>query len=170
MIKEYYLKIKSWVLTHKLITTIIVLVIFSFVLFLYLQGKSKPGLPSVSPGPTAFVVSRMTPPTVYPLPGEIQTAGTKNAINLSFSKAVDLSTVVITSEPSLEFKITTLADFPRTVVFYPKTSWVDGTTYKIKVQKGIMSLDGTERLNEDINLEYKIVPFPIPNYDTEGGV
>lgn len=114
-----------------------------------------------SPTPRGIFLS---PPVVFPEPGDVELGNTTNAISLFFETEISLSSVKVETPPRFEFEVKKLPDFKNRIILSPKTKWKSGFVYKIKILKGVKSLDGLSVLDNEILMEYRILPVKPPSY------
>lgn len=155
-------KIISWIKIHPRIS-IVIFVLFFFILILFFStGNNKTNL-IPSPGPTENPQGILLP-TIYPQTGNIQIGGSETAVSLFFNEQIDPSTVQVQSIPSFAFKVGVLADYPNRILLTPQQSWSPGTTYTITILKGLKTVDGQKELKQDIVIKYFVQPVPTPQF------
>ena len=106
----------------------------------------------------------------YPEDGVVEIGDTQNAISIFFDQPVNVSTVVVTVFPLFSLTPTTRKDDPRRLILAPTALWKPDASYVVRVSRGIMSIDGLYKLDEDIILQYKTTkpkprtePLPFPD-------
>ena len=154
--------------SRKILLVIIIIILFflGIAVLIFSSKKSKQiGLPGPLPTSTLEQAGALAVDGIYPSSGSVELAQTRNSISVFFETEVDPKSITVKSEPSLEFEIKTLKDFPERIILEPRSPWVDKTVYKIKILKGVRSKDNSKELKNDIEIEYKILPVKPPKYD-----
>lgn len=161
---------KIWNKSRKIILLLLIVLIAVGATLIYQLIKREEVAPPVSPTPPSTVekeIVHLEFISVHPKPGNVQLANTRNAITVEFNKDVDVSSVIIQSSPKTNFKVIKHPDisFYGSIIIQPNTPWIEGTTYKIKILKGIKAAYEDLESKDDINIEYKVLPIELPNYD-----
>lgn len=133
---------------------IIVLAITSVVLvsLFLLQPKQTTQPQNI---PQNLSITKTTPPN-----GVLFAAGTRDPIFIYTSKEVDPSTVTVISQPNLEFDIKVRYDDPLRMIIQPRSPWSTNTTYQITLEKGAISKDTTQILNNNVTTTIQIETAP----------
>jgi predicted PurR-regulated permease PerM len=162
MLKYIMNKIINWIKTHPRISLVCFVFLFFFLSIALIFGRGKNTSPNQSPLPTSTDINQqiLSEPTIYPKQGNIQTAGTQTAISVFFTDPINPRSIQIQANPAIQFKVSTLADFPTRVILTPQESWESGTSYIIKIIKGATSVDGKKRLDQDFIINYTVQPVP----------
>lgn len=151
------------------------LAIIGFILFIVFlliinrtQKNNKNPSPTSTPEPGINTLTdpqyKLNIPDIHPKSGTVAMAQTRTSISLFFTKEIDPRSIKITTNPYIEFEVKTNPDFPDRIILEPKTAWVEGSTYKITINKGLRTLIEGLTLQEDIKLEYKIIKAERPAY------
>lgn len=160
-------RVINWIRTNKKTS----LLIFSFIFFLgflyivFGRGGNKP-VATETPTPTATpnrILSNLPAlglPTIEPSPGSVEMADTEAAISLFFSTPIDVNTVLVSSNPNINFKISVLADFPNRIILTPQVPWQSGVDYTITIAAGLLSSDGKKQLKQDVVIKYSVLAIP----------
>ena len=173
-------KIKSLKSTT-LIIIFLSIVILIIIVLTSTQKKAPQPLPTTPPSsPATFInpspilsISESNLPSYLDLkiikispPKDSFPAGdTTNAFYIYFDKPIDPSSVKITSEPQLTFKVKILPDNLTRINIIPNTPWQANQLYSITVHKGIVSTDKQSALKDNIykTLDIKEIPLPVFN-------
>lgn len=141
---------KNFLLNKKRVVLIVLVIlsIISIVFIIFSVQKNKKPLNTPSPTPVVFEFLRSIPAngskTLFP---------NTSAIELDFSKPVDVSTLIISINPKIEY--TTEFDFQDSVIFIkPIESWNLGQRYDITLSvksKDKESLKSSVQLNFEAN-------------------
>ncbi len=129
--------------------------------------KITPTPQKITPTPEDVEFGKLDLISVYPHSGSVKLADTRNSITITFDKIVDVSTVVVKTNPELRLKIQLHPDplHEGAIILQPYINWQKGVTYQIKILKGVKAQVEALELKDDINIEYKILPIELPNYD-----
>lgn len=158
----------NWIKSHFFLSLFLFLtvVLFVFLIFYKKEVSNRASkLPTITPTVIPLQIGALAVDRIYPSSGSVELAQTRNSISVFFETEVDPKSIIVRTEPSFEFEIKTLKDFPKRVILEPLSPWVDKTVYQIKILKGVRSKDSSKELKEDIELEYKILPVKPPKYD-----
>jgi hypothetical protein len=158
---------RSWM---KFLIIIFVILLISAILYIFLRPKTEEEITTPNryhddfkhPGQRTLDLLYVSPKS-----GELELADTRNSITLAFNVPVDLSTINIITNPKIAFKKTIQPHevYGEVVVLEPTTPWQNDTVYKIILKPDIKSIDRSYTSEEEIRLEYNIIPTELPNYD-----
>ena len=154
---------------HKKLSLLMFAFLFFIVSMAFLFGGAKKsqtnnGLPLTPTPSISLNVVPLALPTIYPIAGNVQIAGTQTAISVFFTDPMDTHSIKVQASPTIDFKVGVLADIPQRIILTPQQNWQGGITYTIKVSSGAITLDGKKRLNQDFIFKYTVTDVPTPQF------
>lgn len=139
-----------------------------FVIIFLQSRKPKEEIGTTPPPATVEPFNQvLAPPQIFPRPGTVEMANTKNSISLNFSEVVETKSVKVSASPAIDFNVTSLPDAPLRVILEPKTAWQNNTTYKIRILKGITATLTPATTDKDILIEYTTILPQNPRFGVE---
>lgn len=157
------MKIIDWIKLHKKLSLFVFSVVF-FGIFLIISLTPNNPSPTLTPTPITNTLS-LNYPDIYPKTGKVEMGGLTTGISLFFDMPINKNSVQIEATPNINFSTSVLADFPNRIIVIPSTAWETGKNYRIKILKGLLSLDGKYQLKSDIEINYDIQEIPSFNLE-----
>lgn len=141
---------------------ILSLIVISLIL-LWLYPKNKPTpLPQVTPPPT---IQNLEATQIFPSPNtKALIADTTNAIMIDFLVPIELSTARTSVIPATILTPSYNLQDNTTLLLQPTTPWQTGD-YTIVIHQGLRSLDQLYQLQQDLIINYTVIPPQRPIYD-----
>ena len=144
-----------------LIIILALIAVTLILLWLYSKNKTTPS-PQPTPLPT---IQNLEPAQILPPPNtKALGTDTTNAIIIDFLVPIDLTTVRTSVIPSTILTPSYNLQDNTAIILEPTTPWQNGD-YTIVIHKGLRSIDQLYELQQDLIINYTVVPPPRPIYN-----
>lgn len=155
---------------RKKLLLLIALVVLTLLttLFLVSRGRQRGAVsePTVmtSPIPAPRFYSHLVIQNVSPDPNRGTISDTSPVV-IVFDKPVLLSSIRVTSVPTQKLRVVSYATSPNAVLILPEESWIVGQKYVLGISAGVMSADGSSRIDNNVVLNYRVIEAELPKYN-----
>ncbi len=126
-------RIKEWIKKHKIVTVIIIIIVI--ILFILRGGTEKKISTMPTPTPVKFQLIK-----TFPFPGEQETAFPATAIQFSFTKAVDRTSLKVIIIPEQNYTIS-FRNSDKDIFIQPTPFWKLGINYTINLSVNSKDLE-----------------------------
>ncbi|RJR14809.1 hypothetical protein C4579_04280 [Candidatus Microgenomates bacterium] len=115
---------------------------------------------SINPSTEALNVINTQPPQ-----GTAPLGDTTNGITIAFDQPVDFTTVIVSINPPLSFRVRPHPVDQKQIIISPQTNWQVNRQYTVTVAAGVTSTNAQYQLKTDLILQYQTEE---PTYIEEG--